>query len=126
MGGPQKDRIWMFDLPLSYWGMTVQKVDAVPGKFTGRELSPRVKKIEPSGFQQNVRLKILKLAPQEQNLGQPRFWVILKSMISDRKQSRSFVTLLVNAGRHDYLAGISVLCFTSRATTDKLFKKYHL
>ena len=81
----------------------------LPGKFTGRELSPKVKEIEPyfigprsachksfrqiippnfyehnslwspgknlphSGFQQNVRLEILKLAPQEQNLGQPRF-----------------------------------------------------
>ena len=44
-----------------------------PGKFIGRELSPKVKEIEPSGFQQNVRLEILKLAPQEQNLGQPRF-----------------------------------------------------
>ena len=44
-----------------------------PGKFTGRELSPKVKEIEPSGFQQNVRLEILQLAPQEQNLGQPRF-----------------------------------------------------
>ena len=30
-----------------------------PGKFTGRELSPKVKEIEPSGFQQNVRLEIL-------------------------------------------------------------------
>ena len=44
-----------------------------PGKPTGRELSPKVKEIEPSGFQQNVRLEILKLAPQEQNLGHPRF-----------------------------------------------------
>ena len=44
-----------------------------PGKSIGRELSPKVKEIEPSGFQQNVRLEILKLAPQEQNLGQPRF-----------------------------------------------------
>ena len=44
-----------------------------PGKSSGRELSPKVKEIEPSGFQQNVRLEILKLAPQEQNLGQPRF-----------------------------------------------------
>ena len=45
-------------------------------------------------------------------------------MISDQKQSRSFATLLINAGRYDYLAGISVLCamkeLTSRATTDKL------
>ena len=31
-------------------------------------------------------------------------------MFSGRKQSRSFVTLQINAGRHDYLAGISVLC----------------
>ena len=30
-------------------------------------------------------------------------------MISSRKQSCSFVTLQINAGRHDYLAGISVL-----------------
>ena len=30
-------------------------------------------------------------------------------MISDRKQSRSFVTLQINAGRHDYLAESSVL-----------------
>ena len=44
-----------------------------PGKSTGRELSPKVKEIEPFGFQQNVRLEILQLAPQEQNLGQPRF-----------------------------------------------------
>ena len=44
-----------------------------PGKSTGRELSPKVKEIEPSGFQQNVRFEILQLAPQEQNLGQPRF-----------------------------------------------------
>ena len=44
-----------------------------PGKSTGKELSPKVKEIEPSGFQQNVRLEILQLAPQEQNLGQPRF-----------------------------------------------------
>ena len=40
-----------------------------PGKSTGRELSPKAKEIEPSGFQQNVRLEILQLAPQEQNLG---------------------------------------------------------
>ena len=38
-----------------------------PGKSIGRELSPKVKEIEPSGFQQNVRLEILKLAPQELN-----------------------------------------------------------
>ena len=44
-----------------------------PGNSTGKKLSPKVKEIEPSGFQQNVRLEILKLAPQEQNLGQPRF-----------------------------------------------------
>ena len=44
-----------------------------PGKSTGKELSPKVKEIEPSGFQQNVRLEILKLAPQRQNLGQPKF-----------------------------------------------------
>ena len=42
-----------------------------PAKPTG--LSPKLKSIEPSGFQQNVRLVNLKLAPQEQNLGQPRF-----------------------------------------------------
>ena len=35
--------------------------------------SKRDTEIEPSGFQQNVRLEILKLALQEQNLGQPRF-----------------------------------------------------
>ena len=45
----------------------------LPGKSTGRELSPKVKEIKPSGFQRNVRLEILKLAPQEQNLGQSRF-----------------------------------------------------
>ena len=44
-----------------------------PGNSTGKKLSPKVKEIEPSGFKQNVRLEILKLAPQEQNLGQPRF-----------------------------------------------------
>ena len=44
-----------------------------PGKPTGRELSPRVNEIETSGFQQNVRLEILNLAPQEQNLGHPWF-----------------------------------------------------
>ena len=42
---------------------------AHPGKSSGRELSPNGKEIEPSGFQQNIRLKILKLAPQELNLG---------------------------------------------------------
>ena len=30
-------------------------------------------------------------------------------MISGQKQSCSFVTLQINAGRHDYLAGINVL-----------------
>ena len=84
--------------------------DAFPGKFTGRELSPKVKEIEPFGFQQNVRLEILSLAPQEQNLGEPRFWVQPKSMISSRKQSFSLiVTLQINGGCHDYYwAGSSV------------------
>ena len=35
-----------------------------PRKSTGMKLSPKVKEIEPSGFEQNVRLETLKLAPQ--------------------------------------------------------------
>ena len=52
---------------LTWLAQKIQIYYMVPGKSTGRELSPKVKEIEPSGFQQNVRLEILKLAPQEQN-----------------------------------------------------------
>ena len=83
---------------------------ASPGKVTGRGLSPKVIEIEPSGFQQNVRLENLKLAPQEQNLRQPKFLIKPKSIISGRKTSGSFLTLQINGGRHEYLAESSVLC----------------
>ena len=70
----QRSKIHRLELVSTARGRPSRKISKVdcPGKSTGRELSPKVKEIEPSDFQHNVRLEILKLAPQEQNLGQPR------------------------------------------------------